>query len=370
MTWRKLDVRPRTVDLYLARTVLLATLGAGVVLVGFDLINALFNELDEIGEGGYTLSHAVLFVAYTVPRRLYELFPVMALIGSVMGLGDLAARSELTAMRAVGMSRLRIGLGSFGALALLTVAMMFNAETVAPFGEQSAQGVVNAAKTGDIVVARVSGLWAREGNVFLNARDGVQRRTDGVDWTELRGVRLFEFDEEGRLKSLAEARTAEHRPDGWVLRDVRRSRFGGRSVRTEEHAEERWKSGLDDQALAAAAARPRYLSSAELTRNIEYLQRNNLDSKAFENAYWGRWFYPLNVAVLCLAALPFAFGSLRSGGFGKRLFIAIVIGIGYVLGQNLALSLSDVYHFDARLAYALPPLFILALSWGIFGRRE
>ena len=360
----------RRIDLYLGRTVLFAMLGAGVVLLGFDLLLALVNELDEIGEGGYTLSHAVLFVAYTIPRRLYELYPVTALIGTVMGLGGLAARSELTAMRAVGLSRLRIGLGSLAALALVALVMMVNAETLAPAGEQSAQGVVNAAKTGDIVVARVSGLWAREGNVFLNARDGVKRRTDGVDWTELRGVRLFEFDEEGKLLSLAEARLAEHRPDGWVLRDVRRSTFGPRSVTAEQHAEERWESGLDDQALAAAASRPRYLSSSELKRNIDYLQRNDLDSKAFENAYWGRWFYPVNVAVLCLAALPFAFGSLRSGGFGKRLFIAIVIGLAYLLAQRLAVSLSDVYHFDARIAYALPPLGLLAMSWGLFARRE
>ena len=360
----------RRIDLYLGRTVLLSMLGAGVVLLGFDLILALVNELDEIGEGGYTLSHAVLFVAYTIPRRMYELYPVTALIGTVMGLGGLAARSELTAMRAVGLSRLRIGLGSLAALALVALLMIVNAETLAPAGEQSAQGVVNAAKTGDIVVARVSGLWAREGNVFLNARDGVKRRTDGVEWTELRGVRLFEFDDEGKLLSLAEARLAEHRPDGWVLRDVRRSTFGPRSVTAEEKVEERWDSGLDDQALAAAASRPRYLSSSELRRNIDYLQRNDLDSKAFENAYWGRWFYPVNVAVLCLAALPFAFGSLRSGGFGKRLFIAIVIGLAYLLGQRLAVSLSDVYHFDARIAYALPPLGLLAMSWGLFARRE
>ena len=360
----------RRIDLYLGRTVLLSMLGAGVVLLGFDLSLALVYELDEIGEGGYTLSHAVLFVAYTIPRRMYELYPVTALIGTVMGLGGLAARSELTAMRAVGLSRLRIGLGSLAALALVALLMIVNAETLAPAGEQSAQGVVNAAKTGDIVVARVSGLWAREGNVFLNARDGVKRRTDGVEWTELRGVRLFEFDDEGKLLSLAEARLAEHRPDGWVLRDVRRSTFGPRSVTAEEKVEERWDSGLDDQALAAAASRPRYLSSSELRRNIDYLQRNDLDSKAFENAYWGRWFYPVNVAVLCLAALPFAFGSLRSGGFGKRLFIAIVIGLAYLLGQRLAVSLSDVYHFDARIAYALPPIGLLAVSWGWFARRE
>ena len=365
-----MNLRPRIVDLYLARTVLVSTLGAWTVLVGFDLLSAFVNELDEIGQGSYTLSHAVLFTVYTIPRRMYEVFPTVALIGSVLGLGGLAARSELTAMRAVGMSRLRIGMGSLLSVMALAALMVVNAETVAPFGEQSAQSVVTQAKTGDVVVARVSGLWVREGDVFLNARDGANRRTDGVEWTELRGVRLFEFDGQGKLLSMAEAKTAEHRGDQWLLRDVKRSTFGERSVTTEVLAEEVWKSELDDRALAAAASRPRYMSSQELDRNIEYMQRNGLDAKAFQNAYWARWFYPLNVLVLCLAALPCAFGSLRSGGFGKRLFVAIVIGVAYLLAQRLVVSLSDVYRFDARVAYLLPPLMLLGLSWGVLARRE
>lgn len=365
-----MNLRPRIIDLYLARSVLLATLGAWAVLLSFDLVSALFNELDEIGEGGYTLSHALLYTAFTVPRRMYELFPTVALIGCVLGLGGLASRSELTAMRAVGLSRLRIGLGALLSLMAVTGVMMVNAETLAPLGEQSAHSVAISAKTGDVVVARVSGLWVREGNVFLNARDGARRRTQGEDWTELYGVRLFEFDDEGRLLSLAQARMAEHRVGGWVLRDVTRSRFGERSVSNETLAEERWESTIDDKALSAAAARPRYQSARELRRNIAYMQRNNLDAKAFENAYWARWFYPVNVAVLCLAALPFAFGSLRSGGFGKRLFTAIVIGVGYLLVQRLVVSLSDVYRFDARLAYLLPPAALLALCWGLVARRE
>ncbi len=361
---------PTRLDAYLARAVLLATLGAWAVLLGFDLISALVNELDEIGEGAYTISHAVLYVLWSAPRRAYETFPTSALIGTVMGLGALASRSELTAMRAVGLSRLRIGLGALLSLGLVTAVMVLNAETLAPVGEQNSQDVVTGAKTGDVVLARVSGLWAREGNVFLNARDGASRETPEGTLTELRGVRLYEFDADGRLVSLAEAKEAVHDREGWVLREVTRARFGERDVTREVRAEERWESELDGEALAAATKRPRYLSGAELRRQIDYLSRNGLDPKAFENAYWARWFYPLNVAVLCLSALPFAFSSLRSGGFGKRLFIAIVIGIGYLLFQRLAVSLSDVYRFDARLAYLLPPAVLLSLCWGLFARRE
>lgn len=362
--------RPRRIDLYLARTVLVSTLGAWLVLLGFDLISALVNELDELGQGDYSLGHAIAYVAWTAPRRAYDMFPIAGLIGSVLGLGALAGRSELTAMRAIGLSRLRIGMGGLGLLAVLTAVMMLNAETVVPMAEQNAADIVSGAKTGDVALARVSGLWAREGNIFINARDGVSRERDGRIWTELRGIRLYEFDDEGRLLSLAEARLAEHDGHRWRLLDVVRVRFAERGASREEKAEEHWDSELDGPTLAAATKRPRYLSSAEIRRQVAYLERNGLETKAYENVYWARWFYPLNVAVLCISALPFAFGSLRSGGFGKRLFIAIVIGIAYLLAQRLVVSLSDVYRFDARLAYIFPPAALMALSWGIFGRRE
>ena len=134
-------------------------------------------------------------------------------------------------------------------------------------------------------------------------------------------------------------------------------------------ASEHWKTELDDSTLAAQLARPRYLSSSELRSNIDYLKRNRLDAGKFERAYWSHWFYPYNVIMLCLATLPFAFGSLRSGGFGKRLFIGILIGIAGLLSQRLFADLADVYRFDVRLAYLFPPMLIWALCWGWIAKK-
>ena len=69
------------------------------------------------------------------------------------------------------------------------------------------------------------------------------------------------------------------------------------------------------------------------------------------------------------STLPFAFGSLRSGGFGKRLFIGILIGIAALLLQRLFVGLADVYRFDVRVAYLLPPLLIWALCWGWLAKK-
>ena len=364
---------PRIHDLLVARVVVATVLLAWAVLVGLDAVLAAVDEIDNMGQGEYGFVSVLTYVAYTVPRRAYTMFPTAAVIGTLMGLGQLAASSELTALRALGVSRRRLSLSVAVPLALLTALMMLSGETLGPGAQRAADAMRASARSSDMIVARYSGLWAREGNTFLNARDGRERSDDGEAWLELNDVRLFEFADDGRLESGAQVGLAEHRDGGWRLRDVRRVTFEERSVAEVRVDEERWDSQLDAASLAASAGgafRPRYMSARELAEGIDYRRRNRLDASEFEEHYWGRWYYPVNVLALCLAAMPFAFGSLRSGGLGRRLFIGVVFALGFWMLQNQVAKLAAVYGFDYRVAYAVPPVLMMTVSWLLFRRRS
>jgi len=355
-------------DRYLARNILVSTLAVWAVLLGFDVIGAFATEMNSVGKGNYTISHAALYVFFTIPRRLYVLFPYVAVIGSLLGLGRLAGGSELTVMRAVGISKLRIGLGALIALGSLTVLMMINMESIAPASEQHSESILNEAKSNKVIMARYSGMWAREGKIFLNAHSGGEKMVGNALTIELQGVRLFEINDDGKLVSLTTANTALRVEKGWQLTSVERTDFKQSEALITKQAQLFWPSGLDKKALESALFRGGFVSSKELLNNITYLERNHLDAARYVSVYWERWFYPINVLALCLATLPFAFSSLRSGGFGKRLFFGIVIGIGFLIVQRLFVDLSDVYRFDVRLALLLPPLMLMGLSFFLFRR--
>jgi len=360
---------PKIHDLYIGKVVFGTVLLTWMVLLGLDVMLNLIAELGGIGEG-YGMMEAISYIALTVPRRAYTLFPTSAVIGSLMALGQLAATSELTALRAIGLSRRRISIAVAGAIAVLTLLMAITGETAGPWGQRRADALKASSTSKDMIVAQYSGVWAREGDVILNAQGG-EERDNGTDrWLELRDVRLYEFGEDGRLVSLALAKIAEHRPGGWLLRDVTRTTFQERSVTRAHVDEERWESRLDATALSADIDRPRYLGTAELHRAIQYRKRNALDAGEYEEHYWGRWFYPLNVLALCLAAIPFAFGTLRSGGLGKRLFIGIVFALGFWLLQTQFVRLASVLDLDFRLAYALPTLIMVSVSVLLFRKRS
>ncbi|MFD0739083.1 LPS export ABC transporter permease LptG [Lysobacter koreensis] len=361
---------PKIHDLYVGKVVLGTVLLTWTVLLGLDVMLAVVGEFGDVGKGDYGFAQALMYIAYQVPRRAYQLFPTAAVIGTLMALGQLAATSELTALRAVGLSRRRLSIAVAGALAVLTLVMVISGETVGPMGERRANALKASAKSQNMIVAQYSGLWAREGDVILNAQGGQERDNGSDRWLELRDVRMYEFADDGRLQSLALAKVAEHRPGGWLLRDVTRTTFGPKSATQVHVAQERWASQLDAAALTAGSDRPRYLASRELHSAITYRKRNGLESSEFEEHYWERWFYPLNVLALCLAAIPFAFGTLRSGGLGKRLFIGIVFALGFWLLQTQFVKLAGVFKFDYRVAYLLPTLIMLGVSMFLFKRRS
>ncbi|KAF1014057.1 MAG: Lipopolysaccharide export system permease protein LptG [Stenotrophomonas maltophilia] len=367
-----LTLRPMHFDFYLGRAVFGTVLLTWAVLVGLDVVMAFSGEFKDVGKGSYTLGHAAAWVLYTVPRRAYTFFPTAAVIGALMGLGQLAATSELTALRALGLSRKRLSVSVAVALSLLTALMVVNAETLGPWAQDRADNIKITAKSGSsMAVARYSGLWAREGDTFLNAQGGEEQLAgDKGTRLVLHGVRLYRVAADGRITSITHADSAQHDSGGWTLTGVREDTFGERSATRREVASEPWNSRLDAGALATGLSKPRNLTLSELSTSIEYRKRNGLDSRDYQDIYWSRWFYPVNVLALCLAAVPFAFGSLRSGGMGKRLFLGILFALGFWLLQLFFGRMAGALKFDYRIAYALPPIVMMGVSGLLFRRKS
>ncbi len=346
-------------DRLIAAQVLGAALLSLAVFVGIDVIGAFVREIDEIGEGDYTLAMAATYVAYTIPRRMYDLFPLAAAIGAAMGLGGLAPTSELTALRAAGWSKLRLCLGGVLSLSVVTAGAMLIGESIGPAGERAAQGVAIGAKSQDLVTSNASGVWARDHEDLLNATRGAFVGGD----VELIDARLYRFDDKGRLLSITRGEKARHDAGTWLFTKVQRYVFGADAVVPEALAQWRWDVRLDPALIAASVVRPHYQSMRELREHIAYLERNRLDAQTFRSAFWARVFYPLGVLATALLAMPFAFSSLRSGGFGKRLFFGLTIAIGFYYGQQAIVNAVEVAHGPLPLAYALPPLLAMAASW-------
>lgn len=363
-----MSLMPAHVKLLL-RSSALAILATWGVLTGFALVGALLDQVDDFGQGDYGLVQALLVLLLQVPRRLYENFPMAAVIGAVLALGGHAARSELVALRAAGLSPQRIAGVVLLFIGLLSVPLMAAREWVVPDTEAQAQAIKLGAMQREVALAGGSVLWAREGDEVFQARSGQRRVIDGQTVLVFDDVRVYAFDPQGRLLWLQEADSAEYREGrGWELREVRRTSFHGRGASLQVDAVQHWATALKPGAIEAGLVRPDLLSMATLQGQIEQARRNALATGALEDAFWSQVFYPLATLALVFAALPFAFGQRRSGGFGMRLLVGIVFALLARLGQPLLGNLAQAYALPMLLAHLLPVLLLLAI--GVIGFRR
>src|SRR3546814_12128268 len=125
-----------------------------------------------------------------VPTGLYCLMPVLALLGTRMGLGTRAAQNEVTAMRASGMTVVQLGVATLMAGVLLAGLDVVLGDVLAPAGTQAAHNFRSATRDSEPAALAGSPLWLRHAQSFLHLGTPMAERAftkdRGYRWAEQR----------------------------------------------------------------------------------------------------------------------------------------------------------------------------------------
>jgi lipopolysaccharide export system permease protein len=186
----------RTLNRYLAREITVAT---ALVFAALILLFAFFDlveQVKDLGRGAYQLRHIAIYVLLSIPDRVYSLFPIAALIGTLFALASLVASSEYTVMRASGVSLARLSAAIVRVGLVFAVLTFAFGEFIAPPAERLAHRLRSQAITGLVAQEFRSGIWIKDGTSFINVGEVLP------DFS-LRGVRIYEFDQGHRLRSIS-----------------------------------------------------------------------------------------------------------------------------------------------------------------------
>ena len=348
-------------DRYLFRAVATATLVTLLVLLLLEMLLTLLAELESVGQAQYDFMAALHYLLLIQPRRLYDLFPMALLVGSLLGMGALASGSELIVMRAAGLSLTRLTGAVAGTGLLLSIAVVLMGEFIAPPLEQFAREQRATAKGENLEIRGGRGFWARDGDDFIH----VQAVLPGV---RLAGIRVFRVNPDARLEWATHAESARYQEGRWQLEGISRSRLEGVAVLTEYLPSLTVASAISPQILDVLAARPDDLSFRDLRVYIDYLERNGLDAQSYQLAMWRKAFSPLAYLAMLVIAMPFVFGPQRASGAGQRLLIGLMLGLAFFLMNYLLGNVVLLYGYSPLVGASLPSL--LFLGAGFYALRR
>jgi lipopolysaccharide export system permease protein len=333
-------------DRYIGSSVFTAIVGVLGVILGLASLFAFIDEMSDVSDT-YTLIDVLSFVLLTAPRRVYDMLPMAALIGCLIGLGNLASASELTIMRAAGVSIGRIVWAVMKPMLVLMLVGVLIGEYVAPATENIAQANRSLAQgSGDAQSAK-HGLWHRQGDEFIHV-NSVQ--PDGL----LYGVTRYRFDDQRHMLTSSFAKRAEFDKDHWQLSDVTTTLFHDGSTEVVTVPVERWNVALSPQLLNTVVMEPEALSISGLWNYIHYLADQGLNNGRYWLAFWVKALQPLVTAALVLIAISFIFGPLRSVTLGQRVFTGVLVGFTFRIVQDLLGPSSLVFGFSPLFAVLVP----------------
>ena len=353
----------RTLTRYIGRDVLLTTLLLFVALVGLFTFFDLINEMRDVGKGGYTLVSAVLFVALHIPSRIYELFPVAALIGTLFAVSQLVSNSEYTVMRASGASLWQVGWAVVRVGVPLAALTFLAGEFVAPPAERLAQTIRVAAKgetTRVFAQQFSSGFWFRQDRMFVNIR------TVMADLS-IAGIRIYEFDDAMRLTAARSAEAGRFVEEGrWELTDVKSTQIAGDVATATSAPTWNWHTVLRPSLLTVYQVAPERLELATLWDNIRVLGAGGAaKTSRFEIAFWNKIFYPFAVLAMMIVALPFAHFQRRQGGVGFRIFTGTMLGLAFFLIGRLFSSLGVLNDWPPLVSAVAPLMVFTSVAIGM-----
>jgi lipopolysaccharide export system permease protein len=361
----------------------------GFVITGFLGLFFFFDLIDELQwvgkgvglslQGGidankiYLVPHALTYVALIVPSHIYELMPIAVLIGTIYVMSRLAQSSEFTILRTSGLDPVRalkvlLGLGLF-----FVVLTFMIGDYLAPFCDRQAE-LLKSKYFGQVSTGQ-TGAWLNEKQTYSHQAVNVSNLTPEG---QMKGIKVYEFNNQGRLMSLTEASSADFMvdEDAWVMRDVSRDEFNTEpqgsnqdltSVKRTHLQNLRWPTTIKPEMVAVALLKPERMSTLDLFQYIQHLQANAQAAQRYEIEFWKKVFYPISCLVMVVLALPFAYLHFRSGNIATLVFAGVMIGISFFLMNNVFGYIGNLNQWIPWVAAATPGIIYTLVSLAAFG---
>lgn len=282
---------------------------------------------------------AAKYFVYTLPGTLVLTFPMSMLLAVLLAMSRLSADSEVTAIRAGGVSLYRMAapLVAVG-LAASLVALLFQ-EYVVPSATTKANDILrHEIQTGnsDILSNQLVSTTLPSGDTQVTYAQGFDPKTD-----ELQGTTVETF-RDGLLQSLLFAPRAKYHGDSWQFFDAAAYQLVPSCCKLSAFPVLDIDIGADPSQLVERAKQPEDMSRAEIARLLKGGVKSSDRSRYARLlvTYHSKLARPFASLVFALLAIPLGIRPQRSSsgaGFG----ISIAIVFAFYVTSTLCLAIGQ-----------------------------
>jgi lipopolysaccharide export system permease protein len=344
------------IDRYIGRQILISSTAILFLLVILQSTFSFLRELADTNKGNYDVPDALLYIGLMLPSQVLTLFPMSVLIGALFALGNMASNSELTVLRASGMTTWRIAGSTIKASLLLMLVVVLISEWVVPYSTKYAKQLrITAISSGELGFSK-TGLWAKRDNEIIQV-------ANSLDDDELRGITIYHLSATNSLIKIVKAEKASRIGNLWELSQVVETQFFAEHIKTLKSAKRIWLKPLNQEQLDTLVLEPESLNILGLIRYLNYLSDNGLETEVHELALWRKVLQPFVIAIMMFLATSFVFGPMRDISMGAKILSGVMLGFGFHLAAQSFGPVSLLFNIWPFLGAAMPLLLFASVGY-------
>jgi lipopolysaccharide export system permease protein len=360
--------RGRLLRRYIAMRFLVMILGAFAVCATLIFMIDLIELLRQATKQKTITVWQLLYIGLLrLPSFSELLMPFAVLVGAIGALLSLSRKSELTIMRAGGMSAwqfLRPG---------ITVAALIGVGAVTVYNPLAARAKAESERL-------MAEAFGKEISLMTSDGTGAWLRQDGEDGPSvmtakavsnkgltLTGVTVFQYDREGRFLQRVDAERAALGEGRWDFQNVWIARAGEDAVKLPTHT---LRTALNRERVQDALGSVESVSIWDLPGVIEMSELADLPAARFRVQFQLLLSRPLLLVAMVLLAATVSLRSFRQGGIQTMVLTGMVGGIGFFLLTEVSRQIGLAGLLGAGYAVWMPVLTTSTLAITVLLHQE
>jgi lipopolysaccharide export system permease protein len=295
------------------------------------------------------------YLLYRIPEVIFQwILPYAVLLATLLTLGMLSRHSEITAMKAGGVSLYRIIFPLLLIALLISFCSFLGNEYLVPYTNQRTQYLleVKVRKEKPSAFFKNSKIWYRNDQRIFNIQlVDPQKRV-------LKGVTLYQFDNHFRCTQRIDAQEARWVNGKWTFYGGAMRDFGeDGSIQITPFSEMEFSLPENWETFQTIERKSKEMSYSELRAYIQKIQSAGYDATRYLVDLYAKYSYPLLNLIMVLISVPFALKTGRSGGVASSIGISVMIGFAYGVTFYIFLSFGKSGILAPFLSSWIPTLF-------------
>jgi len=310
-----------------------------------------------------------LYLLYKIPEVIFQwTLPYGVLLATLLTLGALSRHSEITAMKAGGVSLYRITFPLFFIALFISLCSFLGNEYLVPLTNHKTRYLlsVQLRKEPPASFFKNYKIWYRSDHHIFNIQLLDPKKQ------ALKGFTLYEFDEQFRCTQRIDASEVKWVNGKWKFYDGSVRDFDERgSIQTTPFRELEVSLSENWESFQNIERQSREMSYTELRTYIQRIQSAGYDSTRYLVELYAKLSYPFLNLIMILIGVPFALKTGRSGGLALSIGVSVMIGFAYGVTFYVFLSFGKSGILSPFLSSWIPTiLFGLAGIFALMSTRQ